>query len=229
MENTKLETFSERLHGRAKEIWKRNHSHPFVQAIGNGTLPEKKFSYYLKQDYIYLMEYSKLFALGVIKAHNIETMARFSSILNETLQVEMDIHRQYASEFGISTKELEETEPTPTTLAYTGYMLNAAQHGTLADLIACLLPCAWDYYEIGLILKKQNGEALENNRYADWIRSYSSPEFGEAHKWLIALLEELTRGMPEKELLRLEKHFLVTSRYEYLFWDMVQNEQDWPL
>lgn len=155
MENTKLETFSERLHGRAKEIWKRNHSHPFVQAIGNGTLPEKKFSYYLKQDYIYLMEYSKLFALGVIKAHNIETMAKFSSILNETLQVEMDIHRQYASEFGISTKELEETEPTPTTLAYTGYMLNAAQHGTLADLIACLLPCAWDYYEIGLILKNK--------------------------------------------------------------------------
>ena len=80
MENTKLETFSDRLHARAKEIWKRNHSHPFVQAIGNGTLPEKKFAYYLKQDYVYLMDYSKLFALGVTKAHNIETMAKFASI-----------------------------------------------------------------------------------------------------------------------------------------------------
>ena len=229
MKNIKTGSFSDRLHARAKEIWERNHSHPFVQAIGTGTLPEHKFAYYLKQDYIYLMDYSKLFALGVIKAHNVETMAKFAEILNETIQVEMDIHRHYALEFGITSQQLEDTEPTPTTLAYSGYMLNAAQHGTLADLIACLLPCAWDYYEIGLLLKERNGKNLDNNPYAKWIDSYSSPEFGEAHKWLIALLEELTEGMPEKELQRLEKHFLVTSRYEYLFWDMVQNEQDWPL
>jgi thiaminase/transcriptional activator TenA len=77
MENTKLETFSDRLHARAKEIWKRNHSHAFVQAIGNGTLPEKKFAYYLKQDYVYLMDYSKLFALGVITSKPWQNLRAF--------------------------------------------------------------------------------------------------------------------------------------------------------
>lgn len=229
MTNTQWKSFSERLHHRAKEIWKRNHTHPFVQAIGDGTLPEKKFAYYLKQDYIYLIDYSKLFALGAIKANNLETMAKFAGILNETLQVEMNLHRNYCKEFGISSEELENTEPTPITLAYTGYMLNAAHHGTLADIVACLLPCAWDYYEIGLLLKEQNGKALATNRYAQWIESYSSPEFAEAHKWLAKLLDELTEGLPEKELNKLEKHFLMTSRYEYLFWDMVHHEHDWPL
>lgn len=229
MTKTQMKTFSARLHERSKEIWKKNHTHPFVQAIGDGTLSEKKFAYYLKQDYIYLMDYAKLFALGTIKATNLEIMTKFASILNETLQVEMDLHRSYCKEFGISSEELENTEPTPITLAYTGYMLNAAHHGTLADLIACLLPCAWDYYEIGSLLKEQNGTALETNRYIAWIQSYASPEFADAHKWLAKLLDELTEDMPEGELKRLEKHFLMTSRYEYLFWDMVHNEQDWPL
>lgn len=229
MTNTQLTSFSDRLHERAKDIWRSNHTHPFVQAIGDGTLSEKKFAYYLKQDYIYLVDYSKLFALGAIKANNLDTMAKFAGILNETIQVEMNIHRSYCKEFGIDSKELETTEPTPITLAYTGYMLNAAHHGTLADLVACLLPCAWDYYEIGSILKAQNGPAIESNRYKKWILSYSSPEFAEAHIWLTKLLDELTEGLPEKELLRLEKHFLMTSRYEYLFWEMVQKEQDWPL
>lgn len=226
---TTLKSFSARLHERSKEIWRKNHTHPFVQAIGDGTLLENKFAYYLKQDYIYLIEYSKLFALGAIKANNLETMTKFAGIFHKTLQVEMDLHRDYCKAFGISSKELEQTEPTPTTLAYTGYMLNAAHHGTLADIIACLLPCAWDYYEIGLLLKKQNGAALETNRYASWIQSYSSLEFAEVHKWLSKLLDELTEGLPEKDLNRLEKHFLTTSRYEYLFWDMVYNEHDWLL
>ena len=229
MTNTQMKTFGARLHERSKEIWKRNHTHPFVQAIGDGTLSEKKFAFYLKQDYIYLIDYAKLFALGTIKATKLEIMTKFAGILNETLQVEMDLHRSYCKEFGISSEELENTEPTPTTLAYTGYMLNASQHGTLADLIACLLPCAWDYHEIGSLLKERNGAALETNRYSAWIQSYASPEFADAHKWLANLLDELTEDMPEGELKRLEKHFLMTSRYGYLFWDMVHNEQDWPL
>lgn len=229
MEVNKTVTFSQYLHAQAKEIWRKNHEHPFVQGIGDGTLSEQKFAYYLKQDYLYLAEYSKLFALGVIKANNLETMTKFAATLNNTLQVEMNLHRKYANEFGVSTSELEDTLPTPVTMAYTNYMHNAAHHGTLADLVACLLPCAWDYYEIATLLKKNNGKNLETNKYARWIESYSSNEFAQAHIWLSELLEELAVGLPNRELKRLEHHFLTSSRYEYAFWDMVLHETYWPV
>ena len=43
------------------------------------------------------------------------------------------------------------------------------------------------------------------------------------------ILDELAEGMPERELAKLEEHFLITSKYEFLFWEMNDKPQDWPV
>lgn len=221
--------FSDRLYESAKDIWEKSYQHPFVQGVGKGTLDEDIFIYYMKQDYVYLIDYVKLFAIGVQKAHNLEVMNKFAHLLHEHLHFEMDLHRQFAAEFGITNEELENTEPTPVNLAYTRYMLNVAHNGTLTELIAALLPCAWHYAETGQRLKEQYANNLEGNPYRKWIDIYSSEQFGALGEWLIELLNELTDGKPERELAELEKHFLITSKYEYLFWDMNYNKEDWTI
>ncbi|MBB2480173.1 thiaminase II [Bacillus sp. APMAM] len=222
-------TFSERLFNNIQSIWNQNHQHPFVQGIGKGTLPKEMFQEYMKQDYVYLIQYAKLYAIGVQKANDLASMTHFAQLLHNILHFEMNVHREYASQFGITTEELEQTKPTPNNLAYTSYMLSVAQNGTLAELISCLLPCAWDYWEIGKLLKKQYGHQLENNPYKTWIETYSSDEFGSIALWLIKLLDEITIGKSEDELEVLENHFQITSKYEYLFWEMLMSGQDWPL
>ena len=229
MEGVKTKKFTDRLFENVQPIWEKNHNHPFVQELGKGTLAEDKFIYYMKQDYVYLIDYAKLFAVGVLKANNLDTMDQFAHILHETLHVEMELHRTYAAEFGITREELEATKPTPVNLAYTRYMLDVAQNGSLAEVVACLLPCAWDYWEIGKLLRKQYGNQLATNRYAKWIEMYDSKEFGEGAKWLIDLMDELAEGKPERELAELEEHFQITSKYEYLFWEMNYHKQDWPI
>ena len=205
------------------------HDHPFVKGVGRGDLPNNVFAYYMKQDYVFLIDYAKLFALGSIKSTNLEVMAKFAELLHDTLNFEMNLHREYAKEFGVSIRELEQTKPTPNNLAYTRYMMNVGQNGSLVELVSCLLPCMWSYWEIGKALKKACGEELNTNPYQEWINMYSSQEFGELTTWLIDLLDELTVGKNEHELEVLEDHFLVTSRYEYLFWNMVYQQLDWPL
>ncbi|GIN61866.1 aminopyrimidine aminohydrolase [Robertmurraya siralis] len=229
MEISKASKFTERLYENVQPIWEKIHSHQFVQQLGDGTLPREKFAHYMKQDYVYLIDYAKLFAAAVTKARDLETMDKLSKVLHETLHFEMELHRQYAAEFGISREELEATKPTPINLAYTRYMLNAAQNGTLAEVVSCLLPCAWDYWEIGKLLRKQYGERITSNPYAKWIDTYDSETFAEGAKWLIKLMDELTEGLPERELALLEEHFQITSKYEYLFWDMNYYEHDWPI
>lgn len=221
--------FTKRLYENVQPIWEKNHQHPFVQELGKGTLAEEKFIQYMKQDYVYLIDYAKLFAVGVMKAHNLDMMNKFSSVLHDTLHFEMELHRQFAAEFGITREELEQTKPTPDNLAYTNYMLNVAQNGSLAEVVASLLPCAWDYWEIGKLLRKQYGDQLASNRYAKWIETYDSEEFAQGAKWLIDLMDELAEGKPERELAVLEKHFQITSKYEYLFWDMNYFKRDWPI
>ncbi len=179
------------------------------------------------QDYLYLIDYSKMFALGAVKATKLEDMMLFSDVLQATVHGEMDLHRQYAARYGISEDELENAEPSPITLAYTHYMLHSGQNGTIAELVAALLPCAWSYWEIGKELAEIPG-AKDHELYGDWIRMYSSEEFGQSAKWCIDLLDKLSAGKPESELDQLEKVFLNTTRFEYMFWDMAYNKQMWP-
>lgn len=219
--------FSERLYDKLQPIWRKNHSHPFVQEIGNGTLEEKKFRFYMVQDYLYLIDYAKLFALGAVKANDVKTMGVFARLLDSTLNEEMALHRKYAEKFGITKEELEAASPSPVTLAYTHYMLHVAQNGTLAELVAALLPCMWSYAEIGKELNSLTG-ASDHELYGEWIKMYSSEEFGETANWCLTLFDELTMGKPEEELNRLEEIFLTTTRFEYKFWDMSYNEEMWP-
>ncbi|MBM7570609.1 thiaminase II [Aquibacillus albus] len=219
--------FSERLHEKLQPIWRKNHAHPFVQGIGDGTLDKEKFRFFMIQDYLYLIEYAKLFAIGAAKATDVHTMGKFAALLDSTLNEEMALHRQYGEKFGITPEEFEQAQASPTTLAYTHYMLHVGQNGTLADLVAALLPCAWSYWEIGKELNEIPG-ASEHEFYGEWIKMYSSEEFGQVAQWCIDLLDELTEGKPEEELAHLEEIFLNTTRFEYMFWEMAYNQAMWP-
>jgi thiaminase/transcriptional activator TenA len=219
--------FSERLYERVEPIWRKNHTHPFIVEMGEGTLDVEKFRFYMIQDYLYLIDYSKLFALGAVKADDLQTMGKFAMLLDSTLNVEMSLHRTYAAQFGITETELETAPPSPITLAYTHYMLHTAQNGSLAELVAALLPCMWGYWEIGKELSRIPG-ASAHTFYGEWIRMYSSEEFGDLARWCIDLLDRLAEGKPEAELVKLEEIFLNTTRYEYMFWDMSYNNTMWP-
>lgn len=221
--------FSQRLFDRVQDIWGKTHQHPFVVGMGTGELPVESFIRYMKQDYVYLIDYSKLFAIGAVKAKDVEMMAAFANLLHEILHGEMDLHRRYAERFGITAQELEETKPLPNNVAYTSYMLSVAQNGSLEELISALLPCMWSYWEIGKLLAAKYPASSEHPFYGDWVKMYSSDDFGALSLWLIDILDKLTEGKPERELAILEEHFLTTSRFEYMFWDMAYQGGDWPV
>ena len=219
--------FTDELRQSAAPIWEADLRHPFVRGIADGTLPPDKFKFYLIQDYLFLLDYSRVFAYGVIKAPDEATMALFSQLLNETLNTEMDLHRGYCEKFGISAAEMERAPVAPTTHAYTRHVLNVAQSGTLAELIAGVLPCQWGYAEIGTTLAEQGGSP--EPLYQEWIEMYASDEFLALGKWLRSLLNELTAESSSAEKERLKRHFLFSSRYEYLFWEMAWTQEAWQI
>jgi thiaminase/transcriptional activator TenA len=211
----------------AHAIWEANFAHPFVQGIGDGTLSEERYRYYLAQDYVYLIDFSRFFAVAAAKAPGLGPMERFAKLLDETLHFEMDLHRTLCAEFGISRQELERTRPSPTCLAYTSYLLRVAYEGEAATLLAALLPCSWGYGEIGLRLKAKGLPPAAH--YARWIETYASSEYQEIVGWLRALLDETAGDTGEAVRLRLQDVFDTSSRWEYLFWEMTWRMESWPV
>jgi thiaminase (transcriptional activator TenA) len=115
------ERFVDRLRQEAAGIWEAQHQHPFVRGIGDGKLDLERFTFWLRQDYVFLIEYARLLGLAAARSPDVETMTRFAGLLKETLETEMTLHRAYADEFGISREALEREQPAPTTRAYTDF------------------------------------------------------------------------------------------------------------
>ena len=221
------ERFADYLHRRAAFIWEAQRQHPFVRGIGDGSLDVEKFKHWVKQDYLYLIDYARLFAMAVANAPDLDTMTKFAELVHAVLNVEMDLHRSYAREWGISTEDLEKTLKAPTCQAYTDFLLRTAALGSFAELVGALLPCMWGFCEIGLTLARQGMPG--DPRYVKWIRMYSADDFVELTEWTRDVLDRLAAGLPQDELQRIEAAFLTSSRFEYAFWDMAYRLEQWPV
>lgn len=220
--------FSDILRDRTSEIWEQEHSHPFVVELGQGTLPLEKFQWYMKQDYLFLIEFSRVIALAVAKAETLEDMGWFARLLHETLNTEMSLHVSFCEDFGISESDLLSTRLSPTTRAYTDHMLSNAHSGAIAEIAATLLPCSWGYAEIGQALEAR-GKPTHQPLYCRWIEMYSSTEFGELAVWLRSFIDRTAERLSPSQRDRLVEIFVTNSKYEYLFWDAAYRMEEWPV
>lgn len=210
-------SFSAELRAAADPIWRAQHEHELVRGIGDGTVDVERFQRWVRQDYLFLIDYCRLFALAAARAPDLATLRRFAELLQATAVTEMDLHRSYAAELGIPAEELEGEEPSPVTRAYTDFLLRTAALGDFAELAAALLPCMWGFSEIGLRLAERGRPA--DPRCAAWIDAYASPEFAELAAWCRALVDDLAAGTGPATRARMREAFLASSRHELAFWD----------
>lgn len=212
-------TVSQQLRQAARPIWDRCLSHPFVTGIGDGSLPVEKFQYFMLQDYLYLFDYARVFALGVVKSRDAGLMRTFAQNVDAILDGEMKIHRAYMARLGISEEEVLAVRPALDNLSYTHYMLSAAERGGPMEITAAILACSWSYAEIGQALAQRPG-ALEHPFYGEWIHGYASEEYAGTNQALMALMDRLAAEAPASQLAYLTEIFVNCSRYELAFWDM---------
>ena len=212
-------TVTQRLYEAARPVWRQCHNHPFVKGIGDGTLDQEKFRWFLLQDYLYLFDYARVFAWGVIKARDPALMRTFSANVDAILGGEMKTHRAYMARMGITEEEVFRVQPALSNTSYTHYMLAVAAAGGPAEIIAAILACSWSYAEIGEELAKVPG-ALDHPFYGEWVQGYAGEEYHKTNDALVALMDELAAGCTEEEYARLEEIFVNCSRYELGFWEM---------
>ncbi len=218
--------FTDDLYETARPLWDAQLEHPFVRGIADGSLDADVFRNWVEQDYRYLKEFARIFAWAVAKADRLESMSWYAKVLDLTLNTEMALHREYAARFDLTPDDLERVEMWPTTRAYTDFLVRTAADGDMSELLAALLPCAWGYLYIARGMAE--GPPPEDDRYADWIALYASDDFAEAAEWLKAELNRVVEGATPEKRARLTHIFEISSRYEWMFWEMCWQGERWP-
>ena len=218
-------SFSRGLKVKAEKVWEDGYNHPFVQELGMGTLDKEKFKFYLLQDYLYLLQYAKVFAAAALKSDTEELMTGFTKSQYYILANEMNVHREYMKSFGIKQEEILSVKSSLYNRSYTANMLSYGLTGGLAEVLAAVFPCAWTYADYGKRLKEQYAANLEGNFYKTWIETYSSDNFSASFEWFFDALDNLVSGFTEKQLKKLEDIFISSVEFEYLFWEMAYKQQ----
>ncbi|OLN82720.1 ATP-dependent RNA helicase dbp2 [Colletotrichum chlorophyti] len=190
-----------------KDVWKTFVYHPFVMAMGDGTLPIDSFKKYLIQDYLYLVHFARANALASYKAKNIADITAGAAIVGHIAH-EMSLHIDYCKGFGITVPEIEATEEHQACTAYTRYVLDAGMSEDWIALQMALAPCLLGY---GAVAKQLHGDVKtkrEGNTYWKWIENYVADDYVEAVRIGSELLERHAVLQSPSSIERLVKIFI---------------------
>ncbi|MFC4322110.1 thiaminase II [Litchfieldia salsa] len=218
--------FSQILRKEADLIWEASFNHPFVKGIGDGTLSLESFRYYVMQDAYYLSHFARVQSLGAAKAKDLATTNRMAAHAQGTYEAELSLHENFSKRLEITEQEKANFKPAPTAYAYTSHLYRAAYNGHLGDIIAAILPCYWLYYEIGENLMKCTPE---EPIYQEWIAAYGGDWFKTQVEEQINRLDEIAETVTEEDRERMKEHFIISSQYEYSFWEMAYRLENWPI
>lgn len=222
-----MSRFSEWLRDECAGAWNAAHEdHPFVQGFRDGSLPLDKFQFFMRQDYLFLVQYSRVVGIASAKSPDLETMGRWAALLNETLNSEMALHRSFCADFGIGESELESTPIMPATAAYTDHLLRTAYEGDATAIAVAMLPCQWGYDEIGRMLERE-GRAPAGSFHARWADGYAAPEYREMTTWMRSFIDKAGESMTQEQRRQMLELFRASTRYEYLFWEAAWNLETW--
>src|SRR5215467_8563062 len=108
-------TLTASLLSTVRPIWDRQLQHPFVQALGDGSLPRDKIEFYIRQDALFLDALAKTFGYATTLTLHPGEMERFGELLLGTIRDEQALHRAYAARFGLTAEQMAATPMAPTT------------------------------------------------------------------------------------------------------------------
>ena len=189
-----------------RELLAAQLEHPTVRGIAEGTLDERVFRSWLEQDYLFLLDYVRVFSRLAWQAPPAH-LGDLVGLAHSTLHEELSLHRSLAAEFDADLDGAVKGAPCT---AYTAFLLESA--AGYSDGLAALYPCMWGYSELGRTLA-ENPPA--DPRYKRWVDSYADPAFAALARRCAAMLDEAAPDPARARAL-----FTEGMRHELAFWSV---------
>ncbi|MCD2196569.1 thiaminase II [Actinomycetospora endophytica] len=214
--------FSDELWDSAADVYTAIRAHPFLTGLTDGTLPHAAFGQFVVQDSHYLRGYARALAVLAARAPTEDDTTLFAQHAAGAIAAEQDMHAALSDALALDT----DAPATPTTLAYTSYLLATCHGASFAEGLGAVLPCYWIYARVGEALL---GESSPDPLYARWIAMYGGDEFQAVVDAALGVMDRIAVDLAPAERSRVLEHYRTTSRYEWMFWDAAWRRENWPV
>lgn len=214
--------FTADVAGRVADATRRSAELPFVRALVEGTLPAERFEDYVRQDALYLTDYSRVLARASQLAPDGEGQAFFARGAAACLDVERRLHDERLARAG--RRAVRVAGPSRVTTAYVDHLLAVAATGSYADVVAAVLPCYWVYADLGAQLRARVTHLsadLATHPYGDWLGTYGDTEFAELTVRARELADAAARPLDAAGRARMRHVLAVSCEHEVAFFAQV--------
>ncbi len=198
--------------------------HPFIAELADGSLSRPRFVFYMKQDALYLRDFSRALAMTGARLPDPAAAQSFLGFAQGVLAVESLLHDHYFKQFDVSL----DVGKAPACFAYTQFLLATAATAPYSESAAALLPCFWIYREVGNEIVGRAQGKVAANPYARWIETYAGVEFDESVARAIDIVEALAREASATSRQAMREAFEKSARLEWMFWDSAYRLEEWP-
>ncbi|MEM8722337.1 MAG: thiaminase II [Cyanobacteria bacterium P01_G01_bin.39] len=198
----------------------------FIQELQQGSLSKEIFQHYIIQDGIYLGEFARVLAIISAKAPTPKLQLQFARYAQDAIAVERGLHEEFFAEFGITPEIALSSQPSPTCLNYTNFLLATAYQHSFAIAVAAVLPCFWIYLEVGKHIYQAGNNV---NPYQKWINTYIDPEFEASVTEVIQVTNDLASEVTPAESAMMRQVFYRASQFEWMFWDSAYGLEQWKI
>ena len=204
------------------KYWNDLLSHRFILEMAANSLPIEKFTFYLRQDHIFLKEFCSFLLIARQKSTDQKLKMWFDSLYQSTIDSEMQMQRELLLSLGdISNINNNSTSVSSATLDYISFLKQVSSSaGNVEVMISAMAPCPWSYLEIAQKLSKRD---IKKNVYSKWIRFYSSNESQQQIKELTNILSTLYDRTHDNIKMVMRQHFGAACKHEYNFWEAAYN------
>ena len=192
------------------ETWHQILDLSFVRALGEGTLDEDLFAFYLDQDALYLRDYSRALATLSARADTAAAQVHWAAGAHEAIAAESQLHE------GWLANRARLGGASPITMGYTNFLRASAAGDDYVVGAAAILPCYWLYEEVGAVLSSQNHA---DHPYAEWLSMYGGEDFAADVARSLAEVERAFEAASPAQRVRAARAYLSACVYEREFFD----------
>ena len=219
-------SFSSKMREAAATQFKVFLKRPFLTELAAGKLPLTKFRYYIVQDNLFLEDAAVARGLMLKKApralrtdlgHLLTSMNRFELLSRRTA---------VSRKLGITSSSMRRAHRSPTTLAYTSFLIRTTATASIDESLAAMMACPWTYAEMGERYAKSH--AMNHPIFGPWISIYQSQAMTGWLEELKAIINKQSSAATPRIRRRMSHLFVTGCKFECMFWDMAYQMEKWP-
>lgn len=207
-------------------VWEQCLRTEFLQKMAAGELDEECLKGYIVDDSLYLREYARVFAWGIIRAECMEEIRVLHSLLAFVNENEDAARLRYLSYFKLTDGQIQTMALRAENQAYIDTMIEAARNGRgAAECLMACLPCMLSYSWIFTRMVKATPGVLETLSGA-MVEEYAAESYAQLCRQWTEAADEICRQISPERRRKCREVFRKCSEHELEFWNMSARKRE---